>query len=1310
MTSVPVPAISPARAQRGFSLIELMVAMTIFLIVSLVAYSIYDAGNKSYKKGTEAADQQQQTRVAFDKMVADIRLSGYDYNLDGNQAPYLDTADEQVEFSTDRAITIRANLDYNDAQGGREYDPAAGLPCSSPSTSQSSGYEICVDWYNADKVNRSGLPLVTTANDEIVTYALRSKTSSVNSSNIDLKLDLSRPRDGVIKTISGNPTVLDEEDGSSNPAARIPSVDLTNDNPPYTLYRFTFNDDGSLNATPIADNIKELYFAYYDESGRDYYCKQTETNGTCLSGNQVKFNTLAGGDHIANVDGKKRRARASIRKINILLVGMTENQDYFYTDPRTDPARPGDTKTKHFRKFKLTADMSPPNLGKVGQLDLGATPPTPPQNVTLCTGQCRSIHIEHDQNPAEEQVLGYVYDIYKDDGGNPVKIASVFGGTIDPYTGKVYIDVNAADDPDLVDGASVMVKVYAKNVNGVNGDESAATPYRTIEDKMKTESPKRLTASGYDPSTYWTNPTSDFGYPNTNDTNTRKPTSSGNYAALHNKIHLEWQTPNYVLDVSNTSDILANQTTDVDQNSVAPYIASTAYCERFGPFDKDSNPATAAGYRTRAHEANGLNAVPDSLPANFSSGKFLIFRSNRPNFEPKDSDLIAVVNGNSYDDATEHVYRFDSGDNVGSFQHTERVMENCKVYFYRIRIADDCWTGNRPAGLNNTNTEGNYTATDYQHPQLSPFFPPINRVGGGSPRHQDNCPNCNAAGDQADPATIGYSLPGAASPNNWASEKPKNFAAEVDGSDPEKYWFRFDMAKRGTRDAGGNSYKDGYPAAGDLYPHIAVPKYRLYRQESSTNVSNAFTIPNTCTTGGAEPTEGTACTSAFGTTLRMWHKAVVRTSALRELAVWHDDENSDGTFSFSEDETGYNFSAGPPETFSSYLGWSVPAFYDGNGDTVNDSFVMNPNHQNGYEIVAVQCRKGLDGDPAWDDTIDTVTPVIDQSKASDVIFLPCAYGEYAYDPTKPLTTAFPRDADGPDGLITVSDDQFPVFVQIVAKDTDQDHKPCRARLVIVSLSTGDRSYTPWHETTFDGVYHCVPAGLGEPNSAGYVYAFLPEEIDAALDQLEGEDVQVLAEVQEKDKTGCIGTASLGKKLSTSCIRLLSQVYNSDDFTDNTTNWAPDNGTDCYQAIEWQIKESCNSGDLDINQISVAISNDTGNDPGLVRVWWNWQYSTDGKPETNPTLLFDSSNKPDGDTGTTTITLSPHIFLSELQSSKLRFEFSNGSDNASMQGNNIQVQFLLDRTAADGSPRTETALIGPTKPADPYVSPNPPCTE
>ena len=86
---------------------------------------VYDRANRIFKTGVDSSDVQQTTRAAFERMVADIRMAGFDFDRDGypTGAKKYQQPDEQLEFIHPHALTMRTNLNYESAaaaDNGRE--------------------------------------------------------------------------------------------------------------------------------------------------------------------------------------------------------------------------------------------------------------------------------------------------------------------------------------------------------------------------------------------------------------------------------------------------------------------------------------------------------------------------------------------------------------------------------------------------------------------------------------------------------------------------------------------------------------------------------------------------------------------------------------------------------------------------------------------------------------------------------------------------------------------------------------------------------------------------------------------------------------------------------------------------------------------------------------------------------------------------------------------------------------------------------------------------------------------------------------
>ena len=67
---------SPRRTERGFSLVELLVAVFITLIVSGAIYGLIASSQTAFRREPEAADRQQNIRIAMDMITRDVQVAG----------------------------------------------------------------------------------------------------------------------------------------------------------------------------------------------------------------------------------------------------------------------------------------------------------------------------------------------------------------------------------------------------------------------------------------------------------------------------------------------------------------------------------------------------------------------------------------------------------------------------------------------------------------------------------------------------------------------------------------------------------------------------------------------------------------------------------------------------------------------------------------------------------------------------------------------------------------------------------------------------------------------------------------------------------------------------------------------------------------------------------------------------------------------------------------------------------------------------------------------------------------------------------
>lgn len=210
--------------QSGMTLLEVLIATALLAATVLIALTVYDGARKSFKKGENAAEQQETVRIAYDRLTADLRMLGYNVNPDGNLA----RPDQQLEVALDHAIIFRGDFDAEDPAKKNDVEGAfAGGAFST----------------------------ISTGNDEVVGYVL-TRPDGTGPDTITFKADVDeQPRDGVVADVTVNNVVL-------NPTT-----------PPYNLVKISLNNNVAtccsgdfIVRNVVAENVRNLSFQYYDPS------------------------------------------------------------------------------------------------------------------------------------------------------------------------------------------------------------------------------------------------------------------------------------------------------------------------------------------------------------------------------------------------------------------------------------------------------------------------------------------------------------------------------------------------------------------------------------------------------------------------------------------------------------------------------------------------------------------------------------------------------------------------------------------------------------------------------------------------------------------------------------------------------------------------------------------------------------------------------------------------------------------------------------------------------------------------------------
>jgi len=209
-------------SDRGFALIEALVAAAVLALLATVALDLLDRTRRAFHLGENAVEVQQSVRAGWQRMAAELRAAGLASDPDGDPR----RPDEPVELMLATAIVVRADLDGD--------DPAAAAV---PERALAAG----------------PFDTVTTGNDEIYGYALAGP-GGVGPERFTFQADVAETvRDGDVETVE------------------VADLALRQDAPPYTLYRLHLDPDPTTGPrvvrTPLIDGVRSLSFRYYDRSG-----------------------------------------------------------------------------------------------------------------------------------------------------------------------------------------------------------------------------------------------------------------------------------------------------------------------------------------------------------------------------------------------------------------------------------------------------------------------------------------------------------------------------------------------------------------------------------------------------------------------------------------------------------------------------------------------------------------------------------------------------------------------------------------------------------------------------------------------------------------------------------------------------------------------------------------------------------------------------------------------------------------------------------------------------------------------------------
>ena len=95
--------------QAGFTIVEVLVALSIFLLILMGIMQVFEPSNSAYQSSQRKLNVQQNGRVAMDVMVRQIRMAGFfPENIDTDNS---NDQQNSVEVATNAAIAVAGDLD-----------------------------------------------------------------------------------------------------------------------------------------------------------------------------------------------------------------------------------------------------------------------------------------------------------------------------------------------------------------------------------------------------------------------------------------------------------------------------------------------------------------------------------------------------------------------------------------------------------------------------------------------------------------------------------------------------------------------------------------------------------------------------------------------------------------------------------------------------------------------------------------------------------------------------------------------------------------------------------------------------------------------------------------------------------------------------------------------------------------------------------------------------------------------------------------------------------------------------------------------
>ena len=266
------------RSEPGFSLIELMVSLGIFSIVSLAAFSVLSSSQKTAVMNDQTVQVQRNVRLAVDLISRDLRMAGYGNPAAGVLAAcpnHMNPTNSSTGSDSIRVMTID--------------QPIGTLTSAFTTGSTITVSGLASDAANGDLVTLEGIftGLVTVSGSQLTFATSITSLQRIPAGTQVIRLTC------VTYTVTG-------ADGKVGGAGTVFA--------PYQLLRNT--TASATNAVPIVDGIESLQLAYAVDEDKDG--KIDDKNGS---------GTFDSGDFLSTIPSSVNATPTSARQVRVTVVG-----------------------------------------------------------------------------------------------------------------------------------------------------------------------------------------------------------------------------------------------------------------------------------------------------------------------------------------------------------------------------------------------------------------------------------------------------------------------------------------------------------------------------------------------------------------------------------------------------------------------------------------------------------------------------------------------------------------------------------------------------------------------------------------------------------------------------------------------------------------------------------------------------------------------------------------------------------------------------------------------------------------------------